>query len=411
MKVAIIGGGAAGMIAAATINELNPGIKVVLVEKNKALGKKVLISGGGRCNVTTGYENIKNVLENYPRGNKFLISALHAFGPKSVFEWFESHGVPLKCEEDMRVFPVSDNGGDVVSVFEKIFKNNDTQILFDSAVEKIEKNGERFLVSIKNSESVMVDKVVLSLGGQAYRFTGSNGDGYSLAENLGHKITSLAPSLHSFVLLEKWAGELSGMSFEKALVSADSEKPNSKKGPFLFTHSGISGPAVFAVSSLSALVPFSKDNPLKIFIDFLPDIKQDILEKQIYDFCQINKKKIFKNTIHHFVPDRLAEVLCNQFGLPKDKHNAEISKKEIADAVRVLKKTTLHAVGRGNGEEFVTAGGVDLSQVDPKTMESKICSGLYFAGEILDIDGFTGGFNLQAAWATGRAAGKAIALN
>ncbi|OGH88143.1 MAG: hypothetical protein A3J93_00160 [Candidatus Magasanikbacteria bacterium RIFOXYC2_FULL_42_28] len=408
MKTIIIGGGAAGMMAAATICEGNPEAEVILIEKNSDLGRKVIISGGGRCNVTTGTENPKEVLLNYPRGNKFLISAMFAFGPRAVRAWFEDHNVPLKCEDDGRVFPVSDHGEDVVGAFKKIFARSRIQVVLGRSVVKMEKENNTFKIFFKDGSEILADTVVLALGGQAYRHTGSTGDGYTLAEALGHTITKLAPSLHSFVLKEAWMGTLAGMSFVKATISADCSKPNSRTGPFLFTHKGISGPAVFAVSSLSALTLFSPKNPLPIFIDFLPEIKIEDLKNTIQNSCRAELKKNFKNTLHQFVPLKLVESLALEFNLPINKKNAEISKAEISLSAEILKNTMVHAVGYGAGEEFVTAGGVELTEIDPKTMESKKCEGLFFAGEILNVDGFTGGFNLQAAWATGRLAGVAI---
>ncbi|MFA6548025.1 MAG: NAD(P)/FAD-dependent oxidoreductase [Candidatus Magasanikbacteria bacterium] len=408
MKVAVIGAGAAGMMCAATINELNPDIEVVLIEKNDTLGKKVLISGGGRCNVTTGIEDPKTVLENYPRGSKFLISAIHNFSPLAVRGWFESHGVPLKCEKDLRVFPVSNNSQDVVDVFKKIFVKNNTKILFKHTADSIEKTATGFIINFDNKTSLLVDKIVLALGGQAYRKTGSNGDGYSLAESLGHTITQLAPSLHSFITAEKWPGTLAGMSFAKATITADCAKPNSRTGSFLFTHSGISGPAVFALSALVAFTFVGQKKPLKIFIDFLPDNTVEEVKKTLQTIAMANPKKIFKNTLHHFLPLNLCEALCEYSKLFGNKRNAEVSKTDISLAATLLKKVPLVAIGRGSADEFVTAGGVELKEIDPKTMESKICLGLYFAGEIMDIDGFTGGFNLQAAWATGHAVGEKI---
>ncbi len=409
MKVAIIGGGAAGMMAAATINEESPETEVFLIEKNDSLGKKVIISGGGRCNVTTGFEDPKTVLENYPRGSKFLISAMHHFPPLAVRAWFEAHGVPLKCEKDMRVFPVSNNGHDVVGVFNHFFEKNNTKLLFKHAANKIEKTEAGFLINFNDKPSLLVDKVVLSLGGQAYRQTGSNGDGYTLAELLGHTVTELVPSLHSFITTEKWPGTLAGMSFVRATITADCDKPNSRTGPFLFTHSGISGPTVFAVSALAAFSSVGQKKPLKIFIDFLPDITVEEVTKTLQMVAKNNPKKIFKNTLHHFLPLNLCEALCEYSQIFSHKKNAEVSKAEFFWAAALLKKVPLVAIGRGSGDEFVTAGGVELAEIDPKTMESKICPGLYFAGEIMNIDGFTGGFNLQASWATGRAAGTAIA--
>lgn len=410
MRVAIVGSGAAGMMCAATINELNPRIEVVLIEKNDSLGKKVIISGGGRCNVTTGLQDIKTVLKKYPRGEKFLTTAMYNFSPADVFAWFENHGTPLKCEQDLRVFPKSNNGKDVVKVFENIFGANNTKILFKHSAKNIIKKENKFLVYFNEKDFVEVDKVIMAVGGQAYRHTGSTGDGYTIAESLGHSVTALAPSLYSFITKEKWPREVSGLSFEKAAISFKGQKKYSFTGPFLFTHIGISGPAVFALSSLIAFEKFDQTNPINITLDLLPDLAKEKLLEKINKTIKDNIKKSFKNTLHNFLPLSLAEVVCRENNITFEKKNAEMSKSDINNIIKWIKQMPLTVIGRGAGDEFVTAGGVELSQVDTRTMESKICPGLYFVGEILDVDGFTGGFNLQASWATGRAAGRAIAV-
>jgi predicted Rossmann fold flavoprotein len=412
MRIAIIGGGAAGMMCAATINEQNSDMEVFLIEKNESLGKKVIISGGGRCNVTTGINDIKTVLKKYPRGEKFLISPMHQFPPEAVYTWFEQHGVPLKCEKDLRVFPQSDNGEDVVKAFEKIFAKYHTKVLLQHNVQNIKKADSPktgFTIEFKVGEPLYADKVVLCVGGQAYRHTGSTGDGYTFAEGLGHHITPLAASLNSFITQEKWVKGISGVSFEKATIGSDRKKQYAFTGPFLFTHLGISGPAVFALSSFVAFEDYGPKNPLSLFIDFIPDIVPEEFTKQFLSLVQTNHKKTFKNILHTYVPESVAEVICTQLQIPLEKKNAEVTKEQIVAGVKWLKSMPLNAIGRGAGDEFVTAGGVELSEVDPKTMQSKICPGVYFAGEILNVDGFTGGFNLQASWATGYSAGKSIA--
>jgi len=408
MRIGIIGAGAAGMMSAATINELSPEKEVFLIEKNELLGKKVLISGGGRCNVTTGMQDLKMILKKYPRGEKFLFSAMHKFSPKNVYDWFENHGAKLKCESDMRVFPISNQGKDVISAFEQVFSKHRTKILFKHTVVDIKKDKDKFVILFKNNESLEVDKLVLCLGGQAFRHTGSVGDGYTFAEKMGHTITALAPSLFSFVTKENWPKTLSGLSAPKANILIQSTKRQSFVGPFLFTHWGITGPAIFALSGIIAFENFNKEKPLKIFIDFLPDLSVENLDVDFKQFLKSNPKKTFKNSIHHFVPLSLAEAICQEIKIDFEKKNAEINKQQIFSAQQYLKHASLNIIGRGPGDEFVTAGGVELTEVNPRTMESKICPGLYFAGEILNIDGFTGGFNLQASWATGHLVGESI---
>ncbi|MCE9586103.1 NAD(P)/FAD-dependent oxidoreductase [Candidatus Uhrbacteria bacterium] len=408
MRVGIVGGGAAGLMAAATILETAPETELFLVDRNNGLGKKVIISGGGRCNVTTGIQDVRTVLTRYPRGGKFLSKAMYHFPPADVFAWFEAHGVPLKVEEDLRVFPQSDNGKDIVGVFEKMFRSLNVEILLKHSVESIAKNGEGFRMNFKGGDSLDVDVVVLTTGGQAYRHTGSTGDGYAFAMGLGHSITKLAASLNAFYTSETWPAEVSGLSFEKAEFRTERDKKYSFTGPFLFTHKGVSGPAVFALSSLVAFENYDAKEPLKIEIDLFPDLSKGELVELIESKIETAGKKSFLNVLAMVVSKSLAEIVVRELHIVSGVHAAEVSKKNVLRCVEWLKGISLNVVGRGAGDEFVTAGGVKLEEVDPATMESKICPGLYFAGEVLDIDGYTGGFNLQASWATGRLAGQSI---
>jgi predicted Rossmann fold flavoprotein len=406
LKIAVIGGGAAGLMAAAAIRELRPEAKVFLIEKNPSLGKKVVISGGGRCNVTTGFRDVREVLSKYPRGGKFLNSAMRRFPPEAVYDWFEAHGVPLKIEEDMRVFPRSDDGHDVVGAFKDLFAGSNVEVMLGRHAVTIEKRGEGFLIGFKDGGSLEADKVILTTGGQAFRHTGSTGDGYTFAEALGHTVTPLAASLNSFFTIETWPKELSGLSFEKARLRTRFEKPYEFAGPFLFTHRGVSGPAVFALSSLVAFERYDRERPMELFIDLFPDEDEGAFNRRLETLLRENPKKSLGNVLDFLMAKSLAIVVCRELGLAAETHAGEVSKKDIARIVGWLKGTPLRVVMRGAGDEFVTAGGVELSGVDQRTMESKIAPGLYFAGEILDIDGFTGGFNLQASWATGRVAGE-----
>ena len=411
MRTAIIGGGAAGLMATATLHAANPNAEVFLIEGNDGLGKKVIISGGGRCNVTTGIYDIRTVLMKYPRGAKFLSSAMRAFPPEAVMAWFESRGVPLKTESDLRVFPKSDNGKDIVRVFDRLFGAPNVHVLLKTRVVGIERHtGGGFLVRTKgNTEPLAVDTVVLTTGGQAYRQTGSTGDGYAFAISLGHTLTPLAPGLNAFFTRETWPAEISGVSFERATITAHRAKRSAFTGPLLFTHKGVSGPAVFALSSLVAFEPYDAAQPLAITIDLFPDESAEALSARIRAHIATNPAKTLTNILAMVVPKSLATICTREATLPATRHAGEIAKHDIQRAVAWLKAIPLHVVQRGAGDEFVTAGGIPLTEVNPSTMESKICPGLYFAGEILDIDGYTGGFNLQASWATGHLAGTSIA--
>jgi len=409
MKIAIIGGGAAGLMAAATIRERRPDAEVFLIERNAKLGAKVLIAGGGRCNVTTGIEDIKTVLTKYPRGAKFLIKAMNRFSPKDVRAWFEAHGAPLKVEADMRVFPVSDDSRDIVRVFERLFDGSNVKVLLDHAVQRIDRIDKGFRVSFADQPWLDVDVVVLTTGGQAYRHTGSKGDGYLFAEAFRHHITPLAPSLNSFITKETWPLDLPGMSFEKATIKSPRAKSFTVTGPFLFTHRGISGPAVFALSSLVAFEHYDASTALPILINIFPDEHADDLQRRFVGLIAESPKKSVQTLLGYLVPKRLAETMCTELGLAGAKRAAELPKKDIQRIITWLTGIPLSVIARGASEEFVTAGGVDTTEVDPNTMESNLCHGLFFGGEILNIDGFTGGFNLQASWATGRLAGEAIA--
>jgi len=378
MKIGIIGGGAAGLMAAAAAHVVDPQAELFLIERNDGLGKKVIISGGGRCNVTTGVSDIRTVLTRYPRGGKFLSSAMHQFSPDQVYAWFESHGVPLKIEEDLRVFPQSDDGKDIVRVFEKAFDAPNIHILLKKSVLQIEKNAKGFSVFLKDeTEPVIVDRVIITTGGQAYRHTGSKGDGYAFAQSLGHTITTLAPSLNAFFTSETWPGQLAGLSFEKATITVKRGKNASYTGPFLFTHKGVSGPAVFAVSSLAAFEAYDQNRSLEIAIDLFPDVSDENLRGLLETNISNAPKKSFSNSFVGIVPKSLAETLCQELHIPHEKKACEVGKKDLIRCVDWLKGIPLHVVARGAGDEFVTAGGVELTEVNPATMESKRCPGLF----------------------------------
>ena len=404
-RIAVIGGGAAGMMVAATVLE-NPDFDgdIVVFERNMKLGQKVMISGGGRCNVTTGVEGVREILKNYPRGARFLRDSMYSFQPEKLMEWIEGNGVQLKCESDLRVFPKSDNGMDIVEMFERLLDDNRCEIRYRSIVEDVQKNGDKFELVVRGADGVEeFDKLVIACGGRAYRHTGSVGDGYVFAENLGHTVTEVAESLNSYMVSEEWVKDLAGLSFKEVGLKFEGEDEYEFRGPIIFTHKGVSGPATFALSSLAAFEKFSEMESGKIYVDFLPDLNEEVLRERVLEFKKENGKKNLSGFLRQYLPKRLAD-----FCEVSSKNMADLSKLDVYEVIKFLKRFELNAVKKTPGDEFVTAGGVNLNEVSSKTLESKICPGLYFAGEVLDIDGFTGGFNLQAACCTGRKVGEIV---
>ncbi len=404
MKIIIIGAGAAGMMAAATIAESNSAARVSIVEKNTILGRKVIISGGGRCNLTTADNDMSSLMKAYPRGLKWLKFCMHEFSPSDVYEWFEEHGIPLKTE-GVKIFPQSNNGKDVTEMFDRIFKTKKVDVFLKTSVSKVKKKGDGFRVSFENGKFEDCDKLIITTGGSAYRHTGSTGDGYTFAEALGHSIKPLAATLSSFGSSEKWVSDLSGVSVQNAKFKLVGKEKHEIGGAFLFTHKGVSGPGIFALSSLAAFEELSKANPLKLYIDFVPDLSYEVLTSQLNKKIAQSPQKAFLRVVNDYLPKSLLAVIFKRINADSSKVASEFPKKDLTRFIEALKNFEMTLNERNPGSEIVTAGGVDLKEVDQKTMESKICPGLYFGGELLDIDGFTGGYNLQSAWATGRLAG------
>ncbi len=405
-SIAIIGGGAAGMMAAARISELAPEVQVVLFEKNPELGRKVIISGGGRCNLTTGIQDVRELLTRYMRGNPFLTSAMWNFPPAAVYAWFEEYSVPLKTEEDLRVFPESNNGRDIVRVFKNIFVERNVDIRLKTGVTKVEKKEHIFLVE-SNSQKEEFDAVIITTGGQAYRHTGSTGDGYSFAENLGHTVTELGASLNAFILQKNWMRKIPGVSFTDVTMKIEGKR-YSARGPVVCTHKGLSGPAVFALSAQVAFEKYSQDSPLKMSIDWMPNIGEEELRLAIQNDCDTDARRLVVRILQDWVPRSMAFELMKNAKIDQDLLLASFNKDMRKSIVSQLKNTVVEIIGRSAGSEFVTAGGVDTDEIHPSTMESKITPGLFFGGEIMNVDGVTGGFNLQASWATGRLAGESV---
>lgn len=423
--VIVVGGGAAGLMAAyfASIGPQKP--RVILLEKNDRLGAKIIISGGGRCNLTTGLNDPREVLKNYPRGSRFLRTAIYNFPPQSVMDWFESQGVKLKIESDQRVFPVSNDGHQIVKALEKALLDNAVEIRLNCPVKKIAATAAGFLITVNNTttaeneNTLKADKIILTTGGNAYRNTGSSGDGYAFAEQLGHHLSPLSPSLSSLETKDLWMHQLSGVSFSDAeLQLTCAGEKHLRRGPLLLTHRGLSGPAVFALSALAAYDQFSPEKPARLTINFFPDLSGERLAADLDTQINLHPNKKTAGLLAHYLPHALAEKIVGEKLAPvfPEKDFSTLTAANFPKALRhkIIENLTalpLEVIGRGAGDEFVTAGGVKLEEVNPSTMESRLRRGLYFAGELLDIDGFTGGFNLQASWASGALAGESAAAS
>jgi len=410
-SIAVIGGGAAGMMAAASAVEGRSGARVTLFERNPRLGAKVIISGGGRCNVTTGVMDVREVLTRYPRGARWLRHAMHSVPPAAVMDWFERHGVPLKVEPDLRVFPVSDNGRDVVGAFERVFREHAVEVRTRATVAAVEQDADGFRVQMAGGIADRFDAAVITTGGAAFQHTGSRGDGYRFAAGLGHAVTSLYPSLNAYVVGEGWAHALAGVSFPDALLRIPPRTPGGPdyrfRGPFLFTHHGVTGPAVFALCSLAATETYAEDRPLSLRINLLPDLDEQAADALLRERLDALGGRGVANVLDTLLPRSICPTLCTLTGIDPATRAARLARGERRALAASITALPLSVTGRRNGEEFVTAGGVSTDEVDPRTMESRLVPGLYFAGEVLDVDGFTGGYNLQAAWSTGRLAGLA----
>lgn len=404
LNIAIIGGGPAGVMAAVVAAEKSKQpLNITIFDKGQIL-KTILYTGNGRCNLSNDIKNFKELASNYLRGEKFLYSIFSQFNAAKTIKWFSDHGLKLYTQKDNRVFPVTDDAHTLRVFFLKLLKKYKIKIKENYQIEKIEKVADKF--KIYSSDYVLTfDKVVFSTGGN-YK----NPAVYNLAKNLGHNITELKPSLFALKLKDPNISTLAGISIESANIDSyfDNKKVYSTQGDFIFTHKGVSGPAIFKTTAACAFLNFNHYNSLILKINFLKNKNFDIFNEEILALIRDNPKKNIINLVRQFVPAGVADYLFKKNKLSPDKKAAELSKKERNTIVSMLAGSEFKAVSPVFDSEIVTAGGVDLKQVNAKTMESKICNGLYFCGEVLDIDGLTGGFNLQACWSTGYVAGVSL---
>lgn len=407
-KVIVIGAGASGLMAAGTAAE--NGHNVVLVERNDKVARKVMITGKGRCNVTNNCTLINDLIQNVPTNGRFLYGAFSKFMPIDTMEFFEDMGVALKVERGNRVFPESDKAVEIVDALNAFSSDAGVKRIKGRATSLIVENGEIKGVKLEDGEEISADAVIVATGGASYPLTGSTGDGYELAKQVGHTVTELKPSLVPLVCHEGFCMDLQGLSLrnvEITVLDTDTYKEVYKDfGEMLFTHFGVSGPLVLSASSHMKDI---KPRKYEIHIDLKPALSYEQLDKRIQrDFLE-NSNKNFINALDALLPKKLVPVIVKLSGIKPAVKVNQITKQQRSELVNLLKDLKVTVNGfRPIEEAIVTSGGVSVKEIDPKTMESKLVKGLYFAGEVIDVDAYTGGFNLQIAFSTGKLAGSSI---
>jgi predicted Rossmann fold flavoprotein len=411
--VIVIGGGAAGMMAAGTAAK--NGKRVILVEKNPVLGKKLLITGKGRCNITN-YCDVRELIENVPVNGKFLTNTFYGFNSYDAVAFFNDNGLETKVERGNRVFPTTDKAMDVVEVLMKFIYKYKVNVLHSSATDVMQ-FGKIFAVKLENNEVIKAGKLIIATGGKSYPSTGSTGEGYKFARNFGHKITKFKPSLVPIIAkgifplkdVHNSKGsnvkDLQGLSLKNTaikIVDAKGKTVYEDFGEMLFTHFGVSGPMI-----LSATSHIRDLDGHRLVIDLKPALTIEKLDERLQrDFKEFSNKQ-FKNILKNLLPKKMIPIIQQLSGIYEDKPVHQITGKERKNLITALKELTIQLIKfRPISDAIITSGGVDVSQINPKTMESKLVPGLYFAGEVLDCDAYTGGFNLQIAWSTGYAAGN-----
>lgn len=418
MKTLVIGGGPAGIMAA--IHASQSGDKVTLIEKMNSLGKKLLITGKGRCNITSSLP-MEEFIQNVPGNGMFLYSSFKQFTNQDIIALLESNGLKVKEERGHRVFPITDNAKDVLEIFVKELKKQKVEIKTNTKAEKIlVENGRVIGVECllnEKKEQIMADKIILATGGKSYPVTGSTGDGYELVKSIGHTITKLQPSLIPLTVDKQSlqiCKQLQGLSLRNVAIKIICKK--NKKiiyedfGEMLFTHWGVSGPIILSGSAHLIRYPniqeLLQQNEVKLYIDLKPALSEEKLEERILRDFSKEKNKEFRNSLGDLLPNKMIEPVIQMSNIERNKKVNSITREERKNLVSLLKDFELTLKGfRPIEEAIITSGGINTKEINPKTMESKLVSGLYFAGEIIDVDAYTGGFNLQIAYSTGFVAG------
>ncbi|MEG2084267.1 MAG: NAD(P)/FAD-dependent oxidoreductase [Clostridia bacterium] len=399
MRIAVIGAGASGLICAGFMAQA--GAEVVLIEKNEKLGKKIYITGKGRCNVTNACDE-QQFLKNVATNPKFLMSSIYNFNSSATMSFFEENGVKLKVERGERVFPESDKSNDIIQALTRFVKRNGVEIWLNTPCKSVKKQGD-FLVELQNGQIEKFDRVVVATGGLSYQATGSTGDGYGIAKSFGHTIITPRPALVGVVTKQNVVS-LAGLSLKNVQLSVVCEGKNvySEFGEMLFTHKGLSGPIVLSASSF---INKCNLNNVSLLIDLKPALNANTLDLRLQrEFGNI---KAIKNVFKELLPKSLIDYFLQYIGIDGELRGCDITKAQRALIVEALKNMqfTIQRLEDIN-TAIITSGGVSTKEINPKTMESKLCEGLYFVGEVLDVDAFTGGFNLQIAFCTGVTASK-----
>jgi len=402
MKIAIIGGGAAGMFSAIRVKENYPGAKVVVFEKTNSLLSKLKISGGGRCNVTNGAKTIPELLKAYPRGGKKLKKLFHQFNNHHMMKWLDDRGVAWVLQEDGCIFPKSQNSQTVIDCFLEEAYRLHIKIEKGSAVEALKQKGDQIELGFQNTEtsSQVFDKVIVTTGGSPQR------RGLEWLENLGHKIENPVPSLFTFNMPHEKITKLMGIVVENTLVNIQGTKLKSE-GPLLITHWGMSAPAILVLSSFGARLLSEKDYHFKVQVNWVHEPNNEIVRQVLEELVQQHPKKKLGNYRPYLLPERLWYYMLEKCELSPEKIWSELSKKAMNKIINTLTNDIYEVKGKTTfRDEFVTCGGVSLESIDMNTMQSKVVKNLYFAGEVCDIDAITGGYNFQAAWSTAYIAGQ-----
>ncbi|MCR5279225.1 MAG: NAD(P)/FAD-dependent oxidoreductase [Lachnospiraceae bacterium] len=406
IKVLVVGGGAAGMMAAYAA--ASGGAGVTVFERNEKLGKKIYITGKGRCNVTNASE-MDVVFKNVNRNPKFLYSAFNAFDNTALMDLIEKNGCPLKTERGNRVFPVSDHASDIIKAMSTALKNAGASVRLNSRVQKLLfRDGACVGLRLENGEEVKADRVIVSTGGLSYPTTGSDGDGYSFAREAGHEIVDTSPSLVPLLSDDPFIKELQGLSLKNVELRLESKGKTVFKelGEMLFTHNGISGPLVLSASSYYD-TEMRRGREVKAFIDLKPALDPETLDKRILRDFDSAKNKLFRNSLDELLPGKLTGVFVSLSGIDPGKQVNSVTKEEREHLGKLLKNFEIHISSAAPiNEAVITRGGVNVKEINPGTMESKLVKNLFFAGEVLDLDAMTGGYNLQIAWSTGYLAGR-----